>query len=55
MILHIDTFEEHVKNDDYDYTECRFPTDFKEEIESISYKAGTTSPTFLKKTKIDQH
>lgn len=51
MILHIDTFEEHVKNEDYEYTEFRFPSDFKEEIEIICYKAGTTSAIFLKKQK----
>jgi hypothetical protein len=33
MITHIDAFEEHVKNPDFDYSEHQFPTEFPEIIE----------------------
>lgn len=49
MILHIDAFEEHVKNDNYDYSEFQFPFEFKSMIESICYDSGIKSKTFLDK------
>lgn len=33
MITHIDAFEEHVRNPDFDYSEHQFPTEFPEIIE----------------------
>ena len=37
MILHIDAFEEHIKNENFDYTPYQFPVDFKNLVEQICF------------------
>lgn len=50
MITHIDAFEEHVKNPDFDYSEHRFPSDFPEMIENKCFDNTVNSKSFKKKT-----
>jgi hypothetical protein len=43
MILHIDAFEEHTKNPQFDYSNFQFPLDFKEMIETKCFENAKTS------------
>ena len=43
MILHIDAFEEHTKNPQFDYSEFQFPLDFKELIEKECFESAKSS------------
>lgn len=55
MIVHIDAFEEHIKNEDFDYTPYQFPVDFKNLVEQTCFdysslaKSNKTRIAWLKK------
>lgn len=51
MILHIDAFEEHCQNAEFDYSNFRFPTEFKSLIEDTCHSSTINSKTFLKRKK----
>jgi len=48
MILHIDAFEEHLKDDMFDYSSHRFPVEFMDKVESTCFETGTQSKKFKK-------
>jgi len=50
MILHIDAFEEHIKNEYFDYTQFQFPVDFKKMVEQICFDYSSLSKS--NKTRI---
>lgn len=43
MILHIDAFEEHLKNEEFDYTPYQFPLDFKKLVEQMCFDFSKSS------------
>lgn len=51
MILHIDAFEEHIQNPDFDYSKYRFPIEFQELIETTCFSITKESNTILKQKK----
>lgn len=51
MIVHIDAFEEHVQNENFDYTPYQFPQDFKELVENKCFENAKNSMTFKSRLK----
>lgn|GEM_PF-1900777 len=51
MQLHIDAFEEHVQNPEFDYSEYRFPLEFQQLIENTCFDASVNSSSILKQVK----
>lgn len=51
MILHIDAFEEHVKNPEFDYSQFRFPVDFRNLIEITCFENAKHSKTLKKEVE----
>ncbi len=51
MIVHIDAFEEHVQNENFDYTPYQFPQDFKELVENKCFEKAKNSRTFKSRLK----
>ena len=49
MILHIDAFEEHIKNPSFDYSEYVFPLQFQEFVEDTCFNHTKESRTFKKR------
>ena len=43
MILHVDAFEEHVRNESFDYTPYQFPVDFKNLVEQTCFDYSSSS------------
>ncbi len=46
MILHIDAFEEHLKNEMFDYSQHRFPVEFMDKVELICFETASNSRNF---------
>lgn len=51
MTLHIDAFEEHVQNPEFDYSEYTFPLEFQQLIESTCFGASINSNSIQKQVK----
>jgi predicted nucleotidyltransferase len=51
MILHIEAFEEHVKNPEFRYDEFRFPQEFKKLIEDTCFENAKYSKTLKNEVK----
>ena len=51
MIIYIDAFEEHVQNENFDYTPYQFPQDFKELVENKCFENAKNSMTFKSRLK----
>mgnify|MGYP006087152971 FL=1 len=51
MIIHIDAFEEHVQNENFDYTTFQFPQEFKELIEDECFLNAKKSKIFVGRMK----
>lgn len=51
MIVHIDAFEEHVKNLDFDYTSFQFPQEFKILVEDKCFENAKNSKIFYNRMK----
>lgn len=51
MIVHIDAFEEHVQNENFDYTPYQFPQDFKELVENKCFENAKNSKSFKSRLK----
>jgi len=51
MILHVDAFEEHVKNPDFDYSAFRFPIDFRNLIEVTCFEHAKNSKILKKEVE----
>ncbi len=51
QILHIDAFEEHCQNPNFDYSQHRFPLEFKNIIEETCYNSAISSEVFMKRKK----
>jgi len=48
MILHIDAFETHLRDETYDYSEYKFPIEFKNFVEKTSFNYNLNSNYFKK-------
>lgn len=51
MQLHIDAFEEHVQNPDFDYSDYRFPFEFQQLIENTCFDASVNSSSIQNQIK----
>jgi hypothetical protein len=51
MTLHIDAFEEHIRNEDFDYSAYQFPIEFKNLVENNCLNYAETSKVFLARQK----
>ena len=51
MQLHIDAFEEHTRNPEFDYSEYRFPLEFQQLIENICFDASVNSHSIQNQAK----
>lgn len=51
MQLHIDAFEEHVQNPDFDYSDYRFPLEFQQLIENTCFDASVNSSSIQNQIK----
>lgn len=51
MLLHIDAFNEHIKNPNFDYSEYQFPSRFSEIVLNESFQFAKTNKELLKKYK----
>lgn len=51
MIVHIDAFEEHIKNVNFDYSAFQFPQDFKILVEEKCFENAKKSKIFISRMK----
>ncbi len=51
LVIHIDAFEEHCQNPDFDYSQHRFPVEFKNIVEKTCYNSAISSKIFVKRKK----
>lgn len=51
MLLHIDAFEEHVRNPDFDYSKFRFPVEFRDLIETTCFESAKSSSNLKREIK----